>query len=86
MGVPKVQLGNAIAGPQLRAVRERDPPVRVGDPDPENARGVHGIFDDPEMVPQLDVERKKGFSQPRVAVRGRQAVLCGNSHTRLFAL
>jgi hypothetical protein len=86
MLVPKVQLGYPIAGPQVTAVGEHELPMRMGDLNAENAGRVRGIFDDLEMVPQLDVEHKKGPGQPGMAVRGRQAVLCGTSHTRLFAL
>jgi hypothetical protein len=86
MLVPKVQLGYPIAGPQVTTVGEHELPMRMGDLNAENARWVGGIFDDPEMVPQLDVEHKKGLGQPGVAVRGREAMVCGNSHTRLFAL
>lgn len=86
MFVPKVQLGYPIAGPQVTAVSEHELPMRMGDLNAENTRRMRGIFDDPEMVPQLDVEHKKGLGQPGVAVRGREAMVCGNSHTRLFAL
>src|ERR1700683_1145915 len=65
--VPKMQLSDAVAGTQARAVAPGASAARASDAKPENARWMCGIFDDRQAAPQPRIERKNSVGQPRMA-------------------